>query len=350
MILLTFRDLSYRIVRFVVVTLLGAVVFSLLFVMTGLVEQFNQEPYLATEAMGASAWVLPEGVSGPFTATPSLPADSLAATDADRVAPVVVARSSLVDGSLSEEIVLIGHEPDGLGAPPVSNGRGVSGAGEAVVDDTVDVSIGDDVEVGGQTFTVVGRSSDTTILAGIPFVFVSTSEAQDLVFRSGDVISAVLVDGQVRSVPDGTVAIPVDDVARGHAQPARRRHCLGRLGPRPAVGRRRDDHRGGRLPVGPRTPTRLRGAEGGRRVEPGAARQPRRAGGARRACRALAAVIQMFLRRPSRSSCECRPCVLAGAGVRGRHGIGRRRCRHAKGRTIRSGARVRRGRSMTWPS
>ena len=76
MILLTFRDLSYRVVRFVVVTLLGAVVFSRLFVMTGLVEQFYQEPYLATEAMGASAWVLPEGVSGPFTATPSLPADS----------------------------------------------------------------------------------------------------------------------------------------------------------------------------------------------------------------------------------------------------------------------------------
>jgi putative ABC transport system permease protein len=219
MILLTFRDLSYRVVRFVVVTLLGAVVFSLLFVMTGLVEQFNQEPYLATEAMGASAWVLPEGVSGPFTATPSLPADSVAATDADRVAPVVVARSSLVDGSLSEEIVLIGHEPDGLGAPPVSDGRGVSGAGEAVVDDTVDVSIGDDVEVGGRTFTVVGRSSDMTILAGIPFVFVSTSEAQDLVFRSGDVISAVLVDGQVRSVPDGTVAIPVDDVAQDTLNP-----------------------------------------------------------------------------------------------------------------------------------
>jgi putative ABC transport system permease protein len=58
-----------------------------------------------------------------------------------------------------------------------------------------------------------------TILAGIPFVFVSTSEAQDLVFRSGDVISAVLVDGQVRSVPDGTVAIPVDDVAQDTLNP-----------------------------------------------------------------------------------------------------------------------------------
>ena len=44
MILLTFRDLVYRKTRFIVVTVLGAVVFALLFVMTGLVNQFNLEP------------------------------------------------------------------------------------------------------------------------------------------------------------------------------------------------------------------------------------------------------------------------------------------------------------------
>ena len=219
MILLTFRDLRYRVVRFVVVSLLGAVVFALLFVMTGLVEQFNAEPYLASDAIGASAWVLPDGVSGPFTATPSLPAGAVGSTDADLVAPVVAARSSLVDGSNGEEIVLIGHEPGGLGAPPVSEGRGVAGAGEAVVDDTLQVDVGDEVDVGGRPFTVVGRSSDTTILAGLPFVFVSTPDAQELVFRSTDVISAVLVDGEVRSLPDGTVAIPADEVAADTLDP-----------------------------------------------------------------------------------------------------------------------------------
>ena len=45
MILLTLRDLRFRLVRFVVVVVLGAVVFALLFVMTGLVEQFNREPF-----------------------------------------------------------------------------------------------------------------------------------------------------------------------------------------------------------------------------------------------------------------------------------------------------------------
>jgi hypothetical protein len=41
MLLLTFRDLVYRRTRFLVVVVLGAVVFALLFVMTGIVEQFN---------------------------------------------------------------------------------------------------------------------------------------------------------------------------------------------------------------------------------------------------------------------------------------------------------------------
>jgi putative ABC transport system permease protein len=212
-ILLTIRDLVHRKVRFVVVTLLGAVVFALLFVMTGLVEQFNQEPYLATEAMGASGWVLPEGVSGPFTATPSLPASAVAETDADDVAPVVTARSSLVRGDTSEEIVLIGHDVGALGEPPTVDGRSIAADGEAVVDDSVDVDVGDSVEVGGRSFEVVGRSNDTTILAGLPFVFVTTGDAQDLIFRNREVISSVLVDGDVRSLPDGTAMLSADEVA-----------------------------------------------------------------------------------------------------------------------------------------
>ena len=50
MILLTLRDLRFRLVRFVVVVVLGAVVFALLFVMTGLVEQFNREPFDTLDA------------------------------------------------------------------------------------------------------------------------------------------------------------------------------------------------------------------------------------------------------------------------------------------------------------
>ena len=221
MILLTVRDLRFRIVRFVVVTLLAAVVFALLFVATGLVEQFHREPRDAVEAFGASTWVLPEGVSGPFTASATLPAATADAVTADEAAPVVVARSSLAvgDDDATEEVVLAGHEPGALGAPPTSAGRSVEASGEVVIDDTVDVDLGQTVRVGGRELTVVGRSTDTTVLAGVPLVFVSLGDAQELVFKSTDVISAVLADGAVSDVPPGTAAVDAEESAADTLEP-----------------------------------------------------------------------------------------------------------------------------------
>ena len=212
MILLTLRDLIHRRVRFVVVTLLSAVVFSLLFVMTGLVEQFNVEPSDTVAAIGATHWVLAEGVTGPFTAVSTMPAAAQAAVDADGTVPVVASRSSLAFGDETGETVLIGAVPGGLGMPPVVAGRAVQGPGEAVVDDTVGVDPGDSISVAGADFTVVGLSRDTTVLAGIPFVFVPLADAQQLVFRSDELVSGFLARGDVRSVPDGASVLTADDV------------------------------------------------------------------------------------------------------------------------------------------
>jgi hypothetical protein len=95
MLLLTFRDLVYRRTRFLVVIVLGAVVFALLFVMTGLVEQFNTEPFDAVEALGADTWVVPDGISGPFTAMSAAPIAALDVVVAENKAPVVTSRSSV---------------------------------------------------------------------------------------------------------------------------------------------------------------------------------------------------------------------------------------------------------------
>ncbi|HZI44981.1 MAG TPA: hypothetical protein VFD53_07170, partial [Ilumatobacter sp.] len=136
-ILLTVRDLGHRFVRFVVVVVLAAVVFALLFVMTGLVEQFNREPYDTTAAIGGSAWVLADGVTGPFTASSSLPMGAIDAIDAEVKAPVVAARSSLGHDGSNEEIVVVGHPPGELGQPPLSHGRAITGPGEIVLDSSL---------------------------------------------------------------------------------------------------------------------------------------------------------------------------------------------------------------------
>ena len=213
MILLTFRDLVYRKVRFIVVTILAAVVFALLFVMTGLVEQFNLEPYDTVDAFGADAWVVPEGISGPFTASSAVPAEAADAVVADNKAPIVVSRSSLQHDGAADEVILVGHEPGGLGSPPTVEGRAATEAGELVADTSAGVDVGDTVMVVSSEFTVVGLSDNTTLLAGIPLVFMTLPEAQQLVFGADDVISVVLVEGEPEAIASGAKVMSSDEVA-----------------------------------------------------------------------------------------------------------------------------------------
>lgn len=217
-ILLTLRDLRHRFVRFAVVTVLGAVVFTLLFVMTGLVEQFHREPVDTVDALGASTWVLPQGISGPFTAAAPFSTDAVAVVDADEFAPVIVGRAAVAqDGS--EDVVLIGHEVDALGSPPIDEGRPVAAPGELVADDSLDVDIGDRVMIAGTELAVVGLTSDSTLLAGIPLVFTELTQAQDLVYDNRGVVSAVLASGEVRAIPQGTVATSAAGVADSALEP-----------------------------------------------------------------------------------------------------------------------------------
>lgn len=209
--LLTLADLRHRAVRFVVVTVLVAVVFMLLFLMTGLVEQFNQEPFLTTEAIGAEAWVVPEGVSGPFTSS-----STLAASVADEVPngdAVVVARGTLNLEDESTELLVLGHGIGALGSPDPVEGRAPEASGEVVLDVTAGVAVDEVVGIGDDTFTVVGLTEDTTLLAGLPVAFIPVADAQALVFGTDQVISAVLSDDPGVSAPEGTDVLVARQVA-----------------------------------------------------------------------------------------------------------------------------------------
>ena len=215
--LLTIRDLQYRRVRLIVVVLLASVVMALLFVMTGLVNQFNLEPYDATESIGAEYWVLADGVSGPFTSAGTLPL-ALGAT-LDDAAPVVVARGTMSEDGSDDttEVVVVGGEDAQLtttmSAGSIVEGRAVAGPNEVVLDRTAGFDVGDRVQLGPLDVDVVGLTSDTTVLAGLPLVFVELGTAQDLSFQSRDVVSGFLLDAAPSTAPDGAVVRSADDVA-----------------------------------------------------------------------------------------------------------------------------------------
>ena len=209
--LLTLRDLTHRAARFVVVILATAVVFTLLFLMTGLVEQFNQEPFLSVDAISDKDWVVPSGVSGPVTATSTLDPATVSRLEAEGLEPVLMARGTLtVDGTTSESVVL-GHVIGGSVAPPLEDGRHASAPGEVVLDESTGASVGDEIRISDTVFRVVGTTTDTTLLAGQPIAFVGIEDVRDVLFGGSPVTSAFL--GTPSEIPDGAALLTPTQVA-----------------------------------------------------------------------------------------------------------------------------------------
>lgn len=212
--LLTVRDLSFRAVRFGVVTLGVSLVLTLLYLMTGLIEQFNKEPFLTTNQLGASHWVLPEGVSGPYTSSSALSAEQVAAIEpAGASAEVVVARGTLTVAGQETEAIVIAGDPQGLGMPEPVQGARPESSGDVVLDVSSGAAVGDEVGLGDDAYTVVGLSEDTTILAGLTGTFVSIDDARATVFGGVPVTSAVLLDAEPLAVGEATQVVTTEAAA-----------------------------------------------------------------------------------------------------------------------------------------
>ena len=147
MLLMTLRDLQFRRRRILVVTLLTAVVFTLLFLMTGLIQRFNTEPFDAMRSIGADHWVVPDGISGPLTAQSS--AASTLVDDVTGADGAVIARGTLfADDGRAEEILLVGVESARIEALALAEGVAPASGESVVVDRLANVAVGDRVEVG----------------------------------------------------------------------------------------------------------------------------------------------------------------------------------------------------------
>jgi len=212
MILLTVRDLVYRYLRFLLVTLLVSVVLALLFVMTGIAHRFSVEPYDSVDAIGASYWLIPEGSSGPFTANRTLETALASQLGVDGAQPIVVGRATLIDGDHKDEVVLLGVQPGALGSPEVSSGEPLSGPGQVVVDAETGADVGDTVRIGGFPLKVVGRTTNRTVFAGTPLVFVDLTSVQQALYGNTDVASAILLNEKIEA-PSGKTLLTADEVA-----------------------------------------------------------------------------------------------------------------------------------------
>lgn len=201
--LLTLRDLQHRAVRFALVITGTTIVFALLLLMFGLSNHFVLEPQHAVGSFGASEWLVPEGGSGPFTSAATLDRALADDIEADRVDPIIVTRATFRFRGDQREVVLVGHVDGGIGTPHVAGGRNANRPGEIVLDETAGARPGDLVEIGGDEFAVAGVTRDTTVLAGLPLVFVDYDVARDVVYHGAQIASAIVVKGRAATIPPG---------------------------------------------------------------------------------------------------------------------------------------------------
>lgn len=209
--LLTALDLRYRAIRFAVVTIGTALVFTLLFLMTGLIEQFNREPFLTVEQISSDDWAVPEGSSGPFTSSQVLRVDQVQALGAQ--GSVVVARGTTIIDDAASEGIVVGLVESTFATLPLEAGRVPEEALEAVVDETTGLQPGGRFDLGGSSFSVVGVTRDTTLLAGQPAVFLRIFDARQVMFEGAPVTMAVLVEPGATNDVAGTVVLSAEAVA-----------------------------------------------------------------------------------------------------------------------------------------
>lgn len=196
MLLLILRDLQYRRWRVGLTIVLMAIVMTLLFIMSGLVNQFNTEPSEATlRAAGDLNWIVAEGTGGPFTSP--RPIDTQAFADVPGE-PILVAPSA-VNGF---RVSLVARSFEQLDEPTISEGRYPQTSGEVLIDETAGFEVGQTITVGGLPATVVGLTSDATILAGVPLTFVTLDFGQEAAAGGRDLLLAKLTD-QSPALPDG---------------------------------------------------------------------------------------------------------------------------------------------------
>jgi putative ABC transport system permease protein len=174
--------------------------------LSGLSAALHGEADRAVQAVGADAWVVRAGVSGPFSALSAMPDTVVeqvaAAPGVTRADPWIMAFGTTA-GKRQVDVSVIGYRPGGLGPPAPTAGRQPSRPGEALVDTATGFHVGDAFSLTGVPLTVVGEVHHMTLRGGVGNVYLNIRDAQSVLFKGNRIVTAVVTKG----VPQNPAAL-----------------------------------------------------------------------------------------------------------------------------------------------
>ncbi|GAB7143177.1 ABC transporter permease [Mycobacterium riyadhense] len=207
MLFAALRDMQWRKRRLVIAIVSTGLIFGMTLVLTGLANGFRVEARNTVDSLGVDAFVVKAGAAGPFlgsTPFPDVDLGRIAATPGVvAAAPLGCVGTIMKEGMSGRNVTAFGAPEHGPGMPQVSEGRAPSGPGEVAVSSTLGRRIGDTIQIGAHTLRIVGIVPNSTALAKIPNVFLTTQGLQQVSYNGQPMVTSIGIVGTDRQVPDG---------------------------------------------------------------------------------------------------------------------------------------------------
>jgi putative ABC transport system permease protein len=222
MLFAALRDMQWRRRRFFIAIVSTGLVFAMTLVLTGLANGFRVEAERTVDSLGVDAFVIQAGANGPFMgATPFAPVDLVQVARTPGVvaaAPLACAATTVREGTSTRNANAFGAPERGPGMPSVSDGRAPSKPNEVAVSSTLGRHVGDDLQVGAHILQVVGIVPNSTALAKMPNLFLTTEGLQQLAYNGQPIVASIGIVGTPQQLPNGYQvvdrAVGVNDLMR----------------------------------------------------------------------------------------------------------------------------------------
>lgn len=185
---LAYRDVRHNLGRFLLTCVGLGLLLGVVLAMIGIYRGLVVDALTIARAPGVDLWVVEANTRGPFAEASRIPGDIREAVA--RIAGVAAAGSITYQTVETQHqgnklrLYVIGYEPTRPGGPPeIIEGRGIARAHyEIVADRTTSLVLGDRIELGRHTFTVVGLTRHQVNSGGDPAVYITLPDAQRLQF------------------------------------------------------------------------------------------------------------------------------------------------------------------------
>jgi putative ABC transport system permease protein len=201
------RDMQWRRRRLVIAIISTGLVFAMTLVLTGLANGFRVEAQRTVDSMGVDAFVVRAGAAGPFLgSTPFTQVDLARVAAAPGVvaaAPLATAASTIREGTSTRNATAFGAPERGPGMPRVSQGQGPATPDEVAVSSTLGRHIGENLQAGTRILRIVGIVPNSTALAKMPNIFLTTQGLQQLAYNGQPMITSIGIVGTPRQLPEG---------------------------------------------------------------------------------------------------------------------------------------------------